>query len=182
MSVVASRYAEAFFSLSLDKNATETYKNELNVVKDVFENVDNIKEFFISEMVNKSEKKKVIKDALQNKVSKETLNFLMLLVDKGRISIFDEIIKEFRHLANNELNIKEGIIESVRPLDKEKIKELEDALSKDGEKVELTQKINNSLISGFKIKFDNQVIDVSMKEKIDKMNKIISRKGGQSWN
>ena len=47
MSVVASRYAEAFFSLSLDKNATETYKNELNVVKDVFENVDNIKEFFI---------------------------------------------------------------------------------------------------------------------------------------
>lgn len=182
MSVVASRYAEAFFSLSLDKNATETYKRELNDVKEAFESVPKIKEFFISESLNKKDKKKVIKDCLENKVSNDTLNFLLLLVDKGRIAIYDEIIKEFRHLANDELNIKEGIIESVRPLDKEKVKELEAALSKDGQKVELTQKINKALISGFKIKFDNQVIDVSMKEKISKMQELISRKGGQSWN
>lgn len=182
MSIVASRYAEAFFSLGLDKECIEEFKNELNVVKDIFNDVKNIDEFFISERVSKSDKKQVITNALANQVSKDTLNLFMLLVDKGRISCYEEIIDSYIHLANDELKIKEGVIESVRPLDKMKVKELEDALSKDGQKVELKQKINKALISGFKIKFDHEVIDASMKEKIDKLQEKISRKGGQSWN
>ncbi|MDO5439912.1 MAG: ATP synthase F1 subunit delta [Erysipelotrichaceae bacterium] len=182
MSLIASRYAEAFFSLGLDKKCVKEFKDELNTVKDIFAEVENIKEFFISERVSKADKKKIISDALANKTSKDTINFLLLLVDKGRISYYEEIIDSYIHLANDELQIKEGIIESVRPLDTDKVKELEKALSKDGQKVELKQKINKALISGFKIKFDNQIIDASMKEKIDKMQELISRKGGQSWN
>lgn len=182
MSVVASRYAEAFFSLGLDKDCVKEFKDELNIVKDIFSDVENLNEFFISERVAKADKKKIITGALENHVCKDTLNLFMLLVDKGRISYYEEIIDSYIHLANDELNIKEGIIESVRPLDKDKVKELEEALSKDGQKVELKQKINKALISGFKIKFDHEVIDASMKEKIDKMQELISRKGGQSWN
>ena len=43
-------------------------------------------------------------------------------------------------------------------------------------KVEFKQKINKSLISGFKISFDNEVIDASMKDKIDKLHNMLSRK------
>ena len=182
MSIVANRYAEAFFSLSLDKNVLEQNKNELNTVKSIFAEVSNLKEFFSSKRVSKNDKKEIIKNSLGNKVSKDTLNFLLLLVDKSRIDYLEDIIDDYIHLANDELNIKEGVIESVRPLPIEKIKELEEALSKDGQKVELKQKINKALISGFKIKFANEIIDASMKEKIDKMQELISRKGGQSWN
>lgn len=182
MSIVASRYAEAFFSLGLDKECVEKYKDELNIVHDAFSNVNNLKEFFISENVTKNDKKKIVDEALASSISKDTLNFLKLLIDKGRMSYYEEIIDEYRHLANDKLNIKEGIIESVRPLNKDKIKQLEEALSKNGEKVELKQKINKSLISGFKIRFDNEIIDASMKDKISKLQDLISRKGGQSWN
>lgn len=182
MSIVANRYAEAFFSLSLDKNALENNKNELNAVKDIFNEVENLKEFLASERVSKKDKKEIIKSSLKQTVSKDTINFLLLLVDKGRINYFDEIVNDYIHLANDELNIKEGVIESVRPLDKDKIKELEKALSKNGQKVELKQKINKALISGFKIKFANEIIDASMKERVDKLQEMISRKGGQSWN
>ena len=182
MSVVASRYAEAFFSLSLEKNLIENSKKELNIINKLFASIDNLKLFFLSEQISKKEKKELINTSLKDAVSKDTLNFFLLLVDKGRIAIYDEIIKEYIHLANDKLNIKEGIIESVRPLDDNKILELENVLSKDGQKVELTQRINKSLISGFKIKFDNYVIDASMKEKIDNLHELLSRKGGQSWN
>lgn len=178
MSIIANRYAEAFFSLSLDKNALENNKTELNLVKDIFSSVENLKQFFMSERVSKKDKKDIICKALDSKISKDTLNFLLLLVDKGRISYYEEIINSFRTMANNELKIKEGIIESVRPLDSEKIKELEKALSKNGQQVELKEKINKQLISGFKIKFDNEVIDASMKDKIDKLKDLISRKEG----
>ena len=53
--------------------------------------------------------------------------------------------------------------------------------SKDGQKIELTQKINKSLISGFKIKFDDYVIDDSMKFKIDNLRETLNRNGEQSW-
>ena len=176
MSIIARRYAEAFFSLSLDKDLVEKNKKELKEIQGLFSSVDNLKLFFISEQINKDNKKALLTNSLKKVTSEDTLNFLLLLVDKGRIGLYDDIINEYIHLANNELNIKEGIIESVRPLDNNKVNELEKSLSKDGQKVELTQKINKSLISGFKIKFDNYVIDGSMKSKLDKLQESISRK------
>ena len=181
MSIIARRYAEAFFSLSQDNNNVEKHKLELKEINNLFSEIDNLKLFFLSEQISKNDKKKLISDSLNKAISKDTMNFLLLLVDKGRIGICDEIINEYIHLANEELNIKEGVIESVRPLDNNKVNELEKSLSKDGQKVELTQKINKSLISGFKIKFDNYVIDGSMKSKLDKLQESISRKGDQSW-
>ena len=178
MSLVANRYAEGLFDLALEKNAIEKYKANLDTVKNVFDEVDNIKAFFASERISKEDKKKLIKDSFDSKLEKDVLHFLYLLVDKKRIVYYDDIVTSYNHLANEELNIIEGTIESPRPLDKEKIKELEKVLAKNGEKIELKQKINKSLISGFKIKLDNKVIDASMKDRINKMHNVLSRKEG----
>ena len=53
--------------------------------------------------VNKSTelpKKKVIKDVLGEQISSQTLTFLMLLVDRNRISILDTIAKRFLELSD----------------------------------------------------------------------------------
>lgn len=178
MSLIANRYGEAFFSLALEKNKVAEYKEDLDLIKSIFKDVPLIKEFFSSEKITKSDKKKLISDSLEDKVSRDSLNLLNLLVDKGRIINYEEIIDEYHHLANDELNIKEGLIESVRPIDKEKIQELEKLLSKDGTKVELTSRINKDLISGFKITLGNEIIDGSMKSKVDSMHELLSRKVG----
>ena len=176
MSLVAKRYSEAFFSLALDKNKVSEYKKDLNLVLDTFSNVDSIDLFFASEKITKEEKKNLLESSFSNNISKDSLNLLKLLVDKGRISYYKEIIEEYFHLANENLNIREGLIESVRPIDEKRIKELELLLAKDGETVELKQKINKSLISGFKITLGNKVIDGSMKAKVNHMQDCLSRK------
>lgn len=178
MSLIANRYSEAFFSLALEKNKVNEYKNDLDLVKDIFKDVPLVREFFASEKITKTEKKKLIGEALENKISRDSLNLFNLLVDKGRMAYYEEIINEYHHLANDELHIKEGLIESVRPIDQNKISELEAALSKNGEKVELVQKINKNLISGFKITLDNEVIDSTMKSKVDSMKQMLDRKVG----
>lgn len=182
MSVVANRYAEAFFSLGVSKDSVNDYKKDLLFINDVFNNTEKIKDFFESELISKSEKKDIIQNLFANTINVDSLNLLKLLIDKGRIKYYSDIISSFIHLANDELNIKEGIIEVARPLNKEKIKELEESLSKDGKKVELKQKINESLISGFKIKFADEVIDASMKEKINRLRIMLNKKGDASWN
>jgi len=182
MSVIANRYAEAFFSLALDKKSIDKYKGDLQTIKEALADVASVKDFFSCEKISKFDKKNLLDNTFKDKVSDDAVNLLKLLVDKGRIIYYEEIIDEYIHLANEQLNIKEGIIESVRPIDKEKVKQLEKLLSKDGDKVVLKQKINKSLISGFKITFDNHVIDASMKEKISNLKEVLSRKDGNLWN
>lgn len=176
MSLVAKRYSEAFFSLALDKNKVSEYKEDLKLVLDTFEGVDSIDLFFASEKITKQEKKDLIEKSFNEKISVDAKNLLKLLVDKGRMGYITEIAEDYFHLANENLNICEGLIESVRPIDETRIKELETLLAKDGQTVVLKQKINKSLISGFRITLNNEVIDGSMKSKIDQMQDLLSRK------
>jgi F0F1-type ATP synthase delta subunit len=54
-------------------------------------------------------------------------------------------------------------------LSEDQIKELEDSFKVRGRNVELTQKLDESLISGFKIVLEDEVVDASMKSKIARM-------------
>ena len=85
-------------------------------------------------------------------------------------------------MCNQYLGIKEGILETARPFTAENVKAIEEALSKEGQKVELKTRINESLISGFKVIFDDRVIDSSMRNKINKMNEMLLRKDVSLWN
>ena len=176
MSLVAKRYSEAFFSLALDKNKVGEYKEDLKLVLDTFKGVDSIDLFFASEKITKQEKKDLIEKSFNEKISVDAKNLLKLLVDKGRMGYITEIAEDYFHLANENLNICEGLIESVRPIDETRIKELETLLAKNGQTVVLKQKINKSLISGFRITLNNEVIDGSMKSKIDQIQDLLSRK------
>ena len=176
MSLVAKRYSEAFFSLALDKNKVSEYKEDLKLVLDTFKGVDSIDLFFASEKITKQEKKDLIEKSFNEKISVDAKNLLKLLVEKGRMGYITEIAEDYFHLANENLNICEGLIESVRPIDETRIKELETLLAKNGQTVVLKQKINKSLISGFRITLNNEVIDGSMKSKIDQMQDLLSRK------
>lgn len=176
MSLVAKRYSEAFFSLALDKNKVSEYKEDLKLVLDTLKSVDKIDLFFASEKITKQEKKDLIEKSFNEKISVDAKNLLKLLVDKGRMGYITEIAEDYFHLANENLNICEGLIESVRPIDETRIKELETLLAKNSQTVVLKQKINKSLISGFRITLNNEVIDGSMKSKIDQMQDLLSRK------
>ena len=58
---------------------------------------------------------------------------------------------------------------AARSLSEDQKKELEDSFKVRGRNVELTQKLDESLISGFKIVLEDEVIDASMKSKLARM-------------
>lgn len=177
MSVVATRYAEGLYSLALDKDSVGKYLNEIDLIKESFDN-SNIIELFKSYKVSKKDKKDMLDSIFKDKIDDYVLNFLDLLIDKNRIVYYDDIFKEYHKLANEHLGIKEGTIETVRPIDQTLKKQLEDSLSSDKYKVVLIEKINKDLISGFRINLDDKVIDNTMKQRIDKMEEILKRKDG----
>ena len=79
------------------------------------------------------------------------------------------ILKEFHSLCNAYHGIEEGVVYAARSLSEDQMKELEDSFKVRGRNVELTQKLDESLISGFKIVLEDEVIDASMKSKLARM-------------
>lgn len=170
MSEIASNYAEALLSVAIDNDKVKKFKDELSLINEIFKNVDGFNVFFANVKISKNEKKQLLEDSFKGKIDQLLLNFLKVLVDRTRITMYDEIFKEYRKVANKQLNIKEGVVESARPLSDSQIKTLEKSL---GDNVELYPRINANLISGFKIILDNQIIDVSMREKIDNLSSML---------
>lgn len=182
MNQVAKTYAEALFTLALDMGKVKEFKKDVKLVESTLDEVEGIKKFLASVKVSKTDKKAVFAESLKGKVKDEVVNFLYVLIDRGRIALYKDIFHEFYHFCNEELGIKEGVIETARPLAKAKLKQLEASLSKDGVVVELKAKINTTLISGFRIIFDDKIIDTSMKKKISQMNEMLLRKDVSLWN
>jgi F-type H+-transporting ATPase subunit delta len=97
-----------------------------------------------------------------------------LLVDKNRILILPYLTKEYRHIHNQSFKIIEAVAYSVSPLSEKELSELEASLSdREKQSVSLVNKIDPTLISGIKIRFEDKVIDGSMKARIENMRAVL---------
>ncbi len=170
MSQLTERYATALFELALQENALPLYQCQIKELIGIFTENNSIQSFFAAVQISTDEKKELLTKAFKGKIEPMIFNFLNLLVDKKRISHVVEIMKEFNTLCNRELNIREGIVYSARPLTQDQIGQLEQTLCENkNQKIELQNLIDERLISGIKVAMENQVIDLSMKNRIESL-------------
>ena len=81
-----------------------------------------------------------------------------------------EISKNFKELVAKEKNLKNITVASSYRIDKEQLKQIEAALKKRMKaEVSIVTEIDKSLIGGLKISYDDQVIDLSIKNKLEKL-------------
>ena len=93
---IAEPYAEALLELS---DSSKKLTTDMNVVSQFLATSSDLKNFLGNPLITRVAKKKVIKDVLGEQISSQTLTFLMLLVDRNRISILDVIAKRFLELS-----------------------------------------------------------------------------------
>lgn len=169
MKKIATRYAVALFDLALEENKLERYENQLLWINEVFED-DAVFQFFSSANIDRSDKKRVLTSILDQQIDQYMLNFLMILIEKNRMSLIRTIVNEYHLLCNKHNNIKEGIVYSIRKLSKEEHEQIEHAVGERlDSQVKLKNYINTSLISGIRIIIGDTVIDASMKAKMNQL-------------
>ena len=108
-----------------------------------------------------------------NKLFKENIHiyvihFLCLLVDKKRERNIEAVCEEFNSLCNEYFNVLEGIVYSTKPLTKDQMTNIEKSIElKLNKKVELTNKLDSSLIGGLKVVVGDTVFDNSIQHKME---------------
>ncbi|MCI5774688.1 MAG: ATP synthase F1 subunit delta [Erysipelotrichaceae bacterium] len=170
----ATRYAQGLFDLALERQKISIWQQQMRLVRQVFTKDETLKNFFMNYQISKDEKKAVISKAFAQKVDKEVINFLCLLIDKHRFKAVVEIAKNFNTLCNEHDGIKEGIIYAPYELDDEQISLIEQTISKKvGAKVALEGQVNKTLIKGIKVVVDDMIFDDSMRYKIETLKETL---------
>jgi F-type H+-transporting ATPase subunit delta len=161
--VLPSKYAEALFELAKEKGKLTLVRDELAAVKKILDGNERLKDIVFHPGINKEEKKHIVAKIFGGQLSKTTLNFLMLVIDKKRERLIGQICEIFAEKVDAEQGIKKITIETAYPLDaaeKEKLTgQLERVMKA---KLVVDARVNAGMLGGIIIKERMRLIDASV--------------------
>ena len=171
----SKRYAKALIESAAESNLLEETYSEINSFKDILKNSRQLSDYLLNPTISKEDKGNLIIKILGDEYP-NLINLVNLLTINNRLDEFENIADSFNVLYVKRKGIIEARITSAVPisndLETEVVKYLESI--KKGQ-INLTKKIDKSIIAGFVLDFDDTQFDASAKKKLNKMQKQLTR-------
>lgn len=179
VSGISGRYALALFELALEAKALEATESDLATLTSLLAESADLRDLILSPVYSKDDVTKAMA-AVASKVglSQTVQNFLGVLVQNGRLNVLETIIRDFGLLmADHRGEVKAEVI-SAAALTKTQINEIKKKLkSAVGQTVEIDASVDETLLGGLIVKVGSQMIDSSVKTKLDNIK--VAMKGVQ---
>ena len=162
-------YAEAAFEVALADDTLDAWTADFSMTELALED-QKISQLVETPSISQSEKTNIFCDLFKDEVQEKFVNFLSVAGSANRLRLLIDISKNFKELVAKEKNLKNITVASSYRIDKEQLKQIEAALKKRMKaEVSIVTEIDKSLIGGLKISYDDQVIDLSIKNKLEKL-------------
>ncbi|NEP17695.1 MAG: F0F1 ATP synthase subunit delta [Leptolyngbya sp. SIO4C1] len=161
---IAEPYAQALLSLGRDSDQLEALNQSVIDLLALMDESDELTQFLASPVVEAPAKKAVLKQVMGD-ANQYLVNFLLLLVDRGRIALLKPILKQFQALVR-ELNqtVLAEVTSAVELSDEQKETVRQKVLSMtSARQVELNTSIDPDLLGGVIIKVGSQIVDASLR-------------------
>jgi F-type H+-transporting ATPase subunit delta len=168
---IARPYATALFDLAKSEGAVDKVEAGLVDIQKLADDSDDFRRFLRSPVIA-ADAKAVAVDAILAKAGANATvgNFVKVVARNGRLFALPAIIGAFRSLAAAERGEVSAEVTSAAPLSSAQLKSLADTLKgKIGKTVTLTEHVDPSLIGGLVVKVGSQMIDSSLKTKLQAM-------------
>ena len=170
MTGIANQYALAVFSLAKEKNI------ETSVLELLEKFVKGIKpetyKFFAHPKISKSNKLDMLEKVIENKF---LLNFLKVLVDNDRFSIIEAISLAYKDILNELNKVMNVKVISKKHLSKTNLNKIKTKLKdKYFKNINIIEELDDSIIGGFRIEFEGNVIDETINKQLDSIKSSLS--------
>lgn len=174
MPLVENRYAEALIKIGLDENLLDALQDDLKDVKELVAANDELRKALINPGISSGDKKSVV-EKLFKKLNPSTINFIKLLIDKGRITLLSDIIDQYVVLADKIrecLNIK--VITSI-DVTKEQLDKISEKFRKmyGSKQAKVEHVVDPSIIGGIIVRIGDKMVDGSVKGKLGNMSSVL---------
>jgi F-type H+-transporting ATPase subunit delta len=161
--VLPSKYALALYNAAIESNSLNAVTEELRSIKNIIDTTPRFKQVLFHPGISKSEKAELVTNVFGEKVTKLSLRLMLLLIEKKRESIFNDICGIFFGKVEEASGLKRITIETAFPLEQEEkaklIAKLEKAMNK---KLTVDTKVNPEMLGGIIIRERMKQIDASV--------------------
>ena len=164
-SEVAAPYAQALLSIAKSKDSVDELSQIAADLLALIEESAGLSDFLENPIANTDAKRGVLNQILGDDANAQMKNFLMLLVDKGRIYLVRPILQQFQaQVRELKQTVLAEVISAIELSDeqketvRQKVKEMTKANA-----VELETKVDPDLIGGVIIQIGSQVLDASIR-------------------
>ena len=149
---LARKYSRAIFELAQDEGKLVPYGEELaSVLKDL-NSVPGVWGYFSNPELSRDDKKALVKKMYDGELSTDVYHFLLLLVDKRRMTLLPAIVEQYEALSNEARHIIVADLTTARPLSAAQKDKLEDKLEVvTGKTVKVRLHEDPKIIGGVKI-------------------------------
>jgi F-type H+-transporting ATPase subunit delta len=146
---LARRYAKALLEIGVQQQTYDALGKELDRAAETLRTSPELRHA-LENPVFPVEKRKLVMDELARRLalSKTLRNFVMLLLDKGRIVALPDIARVYRTLVDEHAGRVRATVTSARPLDPMLETRLKTALEKQSGKVVILEKREDPMIMG----------------------------------
>lgn len=168
LATIARPYAEALFRVAKSGNlaAWSDLVSEMAAVAAL----PDVKSFAGNPKLADQQIVETFLSLLKSNVSAEAKNFVQMLVENGRLTLLPEIGTQFHALKNAAQGAADAEITSAFELTDAQVKDLVATLEKKfGRKLNPTVKVDNALIGGVRVAVGDEVLDTSVRAKLQKM-------------
>ncbi len=175
IATIARPYANAVFEIAKRKRAIDVWSRELALVAAVAED-PAIKDVIDSPAATSLQKANTLARVCGDDLSREGKQFVQVLSRNKRLHLLAEISTQFEELRAQEQASLEVEVVSAYAMDDAEQKRLVDALARRFEReIQLTSRVDESLLGGAIIRAGDTVIDGSVKGKLEKLSETLQR-------
>ncbi len=169
----ARRYANALLQLAVEEDILDEVLNDIGTIHNTLEGSRELQLFLKSPVIKPDDKRKALETIFDEKVQHMTMQFLLLIIRKGREKLIAQITAAFLELYKMHAGILEVEVATAMELPED----LESKLQKTLEQltrmnVEMNVETRSELLGGMTLRIDDTVIDGTVKHKISQLNTI----------
>ncbi|MBI1209511.1 MAG: F0F1 ATP synthase subunit delta [Azospirillum sp.] len=178
---LAARYAGGLFELAGESKALDQTAQDLNDIKQIMAESDDLRRLVRSPTLSRAEQSTAMA-ALLDKVGASDLvkRFIGLVAANRRLYLLEPMIDAFMAELARRRGVVTAQVQSAQPLQEPQAAALNAALKASfGTELKIDLTVNPALLGGLVVKIGSQMIDSSLRTKIDKLQHAMKAPGGR---
>lgn len=174
---IAGRYAKSLLGLAIERNQVEVVYKDMQYILQVNKSSRDFVNVLKSPVIKADKKNSIITAVVGKNISELTRAFIHLLVAKGREVNFPEIVEAFIEQYNHYKEIHKVKLTTATAISEEVKKTLVSKVNAEAgfDKIDLETAIDEKLIGGFVLEFDNKLVDASILRDLKDIQKQFSQ-------
>jgi F-type H+-transporting ATPase subunit delta len=172
---LARVYSEALFSAAREQGKIDVIRDQLGAFAEALESIRELNTFFFSPSFSTREKQDAIGRVLIG-ADESFLNFLKLLIENHRLPVIFRIRRQYEALWRDENKLLPVEITSAVELDDAIARSIAERVEQQtGRRVELTRRVDDSILGGLVVRVSNMILDASIRNQLERLRRQVAK-------